>query len=180
MHQMMVRRHFPVLAPDGLLVPADFQSMGFGVPAALGAAIARPGRTVVAVVGDGGLAMTGLELLAAVREAVPLKVLVLSDGRLGLIHRQQVDSYGKPHGVDLGPFEPGALALAAGAAYRRLRGAPRAELEEWLAIPGPAVLEVTLRATAPGRLAELAGAARAAARGALSPRLLAAVRRLRD
>lgn len=179
MHQMQVRRHFPVLAPDGLLVPADFQSMGFGVPAALGAAIASPGRPVVAVVGDGGLAMTGLELLAAAREGVPLKVLVLSDGRLGLIHRQQVDSYGKAHGVELGPFEPGALALAAGAAYRRLRGDARAELGEWLAIPGPAVLEVPLQQTAPGRLAELAGAAKAAARGALSPRLLAAIRRLR-
>jgi acetolactate synthase-1/2/3 large subunit len=180
MHQMLVRRHLPVLAPDGLLVPADFQSMGFGVPAALGAAIARPDRSVVAVVGDGGFAMTGLELLAAAREAVPLKVLVFSDGRLGLIHRQQVESYGRAHAVELGPFEPGAVALAAGAAYRRLRGDPRAELDEWLAIPGPAVLEVPLRPTAPGRLAELIGAAKATARGALSPRLLAAIRRLRD
>jgi acetolactate synthase-1/2/3 large subunit len=180
MHQMLVRRHVPILGPDGLLVPADFQSMGFGVPTALGAAIARPDRTVVAVVGDGGFAMTGLELLAAVREAVPLKVLVLSDGRLGLIHRQQVESYGRAHAVELGPFEPGAVALATGTSYRRLRGDPRAGLDEWLAIPGPAVLEVPLRPTAPGRLAELAGAAKSAARGALSPRLLAALRRLRD
>lgn len=179
MHQALVRQHFPVLGPDGLLVPADFQSMGFGVPAALGVAIGRPGHATVAVVGDGGFAMTGLELLAAVREAVPLKVLVFSDGRLGLIHRQQLESYGRAHAVELGPFEPGALALAAGAAYRRLGGDPRSELAEWLAIGGPAVMEVPLGATASGRLAGLAGAAKAAARGALSPRLLAAIRRLR-
>ena len=180
LHQMVVRRHFRVLSADGLLVPADFQSMGFGVPAALGAALARPDRKTVAVVGDGGLAMTGMELLAAVRESVPLKVLVFTDHRLGLIHRQQVDAYGRAHAVDLGPFEPGALALAAGAAYRRLTGDPARAVAEWLDLPEPALLEVPLAPTGAGRLAEALGSAKAAARGILGRRILETLRRLRS
>ncbi|MBE0558855.1 MAG: hypothetical protein IH628_16630 [Proteobacteria bacterium] len=71
LHQTLVRRHFDVHAPRGLIVPNDFQSMGFGIPAAIGAKIAAPGRPVVAVIGDGCCAMTGMELLTAVREKVP-------------------------------------------------------------------------------------------------------------
>ncbi|MGH7585907.1 MAG: thiamine pyrophosphate-binding protein [Gemmatimonadales bacterium] len=180
LHQLVVRSHFQVLAADGLLVPADFQSMGFGVPAALGAALAQPGRQTVAVVGDGGLAMTGLELLAAVRESVPLKVMVLSDGQLGLIHRQQVDAYGRAHGVDLGPFEPGAVALATGAEYRRLTGDFSAGLADWLALPGPALLEVPLARNAAGRLAAALGVAKSTTRDVLGQRVLDTLRRLRS
>ena len=180
LHQMVVRRHHRVRSPDGLLVPADFQSMGFGVPAALGAALARPDRPTVAIVGDGGLAMTGLELLAAVRESVPLKVMVFSDGRLGLIHRQQVDSYGRAHAVDLGPFEPGALALASGAAYRRVTGQPGAAIQEWLALRGPALLEVPLVPDRAGRFADALGGAKSAARGLLGRRIVETLRRLRS
>jgi acetolactate synthase-1/2/3 large subunit len=176
---MVVRRHFKVLSPNGLLVPADFQSMGFGVPAALGAALARPGKVTVAVVGDGGLAMTGLELLAAARESVPLKVMVFTDRRLGLIHRQQVDAYGRAHAVDLGPFEPGAVALATGAAYRRLTGDPARAVGEWLSLREPALLEVPLAPTGSGRLAEVLGSAKATARGILGERILGMLRQLR-
>src|SRR5690606_19679373 len=55
MHQVMTRRHYEVLAPRGLLFPSDFQSMGFGLPAAIAAKLAIPQRTVVALVGDGSM-----------------------------------------------------------------------------------------------------------------------------
>ena len=66
LHQFLLRAHFPVLAPGTLLVPANYQSMGFGIPAAIGAALATGERTV-AVVGDGGLNIAGFELLTAAR-----------------------------------------------------------------------------------------------------------------
>ncbi|MGH8213152.1 MAG: thiamine pyrophosphate-binding protein, partial [Rhodanobacteraceae bacterium] len=64
-HQDLARRHFPVWWPRGLITPTNLQSMGFGIGAAIGAKLAAPERPVVALIGDGGLAMSGLELLTA-------------------------------------------------------------------------------------------------------------------
>ena len=69
--------------------------MGFGIPAAVGAAISAPHRKIVAVVGDGGMAITGLELLTAIREGLNLTVIVFNDGYLGLVRRNQLENYGK-------------------------------------------------------------------------------------
>ncbi len=101
LHQMLARRHFRVLDPRTLLLPTDLQSMGFAIPASIGARLARPERPVVALLGDGGFAMSALELLTAVRERIPLTAIVFNDGRYGLIHRQQVAAYGQPHGTEL-------------------------------------------------------------------------------
>ncbi|HWH51405.1 MAG TPA: thiamine pyrophosphate-binding protein, partial [Gemmatimonadaceae bacterium] len=93
-HQGMTRRHYEVLAPRGLLFPSDLQSMGYGLPAAIGARIAAPTRPVVALIGDGGFAMSGLELLTAVRERIGMSVIVFNDGQLGQIRLQQLSNYG--------------------------------------------------------------------------------------
>jgi acetolactate synthase-1/2/3 large subunit len=127
MHQVLARRHFRVLAPRGFLVPSDFQSMGFGLAAAIGAKLARPERTVVALVGDGGLAMSGSEILTAVREGIPLTVIVFNDGHLGLIRSQQLSAYGSAHGTRLNPVDWELFARSLGATYSRLdRDAERA------------------------------------------------------
>ena len=75
-------------------MPSDFQSMGFGLPGAIGAALARPGAIVVACVGDGALILSMGELLTAVREGVDLVVVVFNDGAYGLIRRQQLLNFG--------------------------------------------------------------------------------------
>lgn len=120
LHQMSVRRYFTVRSPRGLIVPTNFQSMGFALPAAIGAAIASPGRRVTAVVGDGGMIMSGLELLTAVRERIPLNVIVFNDGRYSLIRNSQLADHGASHGTDLMDPDFEALAAATGADYRRL------------------------------------------------------------
>ena len=101
LHQVLTRRHYDVLSPRGLLYPSDFQSMGFGLPAAIGAKLAAPTRAVVVVMGDGGLTMTGLELLTAAREKVPVVVVVFNDGQLNLIRLQQLKEFGRASGVEL-------------------------------------------------------------------------------
>ena len=88
-HQILTRSFLPIYAPRGLVHPSDFQAMGFGIPAAIGAALSQPRRPVVAIVGDGGLAMTAMELTTAVRERLPLTVIVFNDQSLSLIKRQQ-------------------------------------------------------------------------------------------
>ncbi len=117
-HQMSVRRHYTVRAPRGLIVPTNFQSMGYALPTAIGAALAAPARRVIAVVGDGGMLMSGLELITAVREAVPLTVVVFNDGAYRLIRNPQLATYGESHGTDIVGPDLEALAAATGADYR--------------------------------------------------------------
>jgi acetolactate synthase-1/2/3 large subunit len=171
LHQSLVRRHFPVLAPRGLMCPSDFQSMGFGVPAAIGAALGAPGRRVVAVVGDGGFAMAGMELLTAVRERVPVAVIVLNDGQLGLIREQQLREYGHAHAVTIDGLDIAAMAAAAGAQHVRLEGNAEEVLRDALARDWPVVVEVAVGDSAGQRAAHAAGFVKQAARGLLGDRL---------
>ena len=119
LHQYLVRRHLPVLTPRTLLVPANLQSMGFGLPAAVGAALVT-GKAAVAVIGDGGFAIGGLELASAVRYKIPLVAVVLVDHSFGLIRVQQLRRTGHTSGVDLPAIDLRLVAEAVGARYERL------------------------------------------------------------
>src|SRR5207248_6449392 len=93
---------FPVYEPRTFLHPAGFVSMGYGLPAALGAKAAFPERTVVAVAGDGCFLMSGMELATAVQENLPIIVVLISDGSLSLIKAIQHRRYENRFlGVDL-------------------------------------------------------------------------------
>lgn len=143
-HQDLARRHFRVLCPRGLITPTNLQSMGFGIGAAIGACLANPDRPVVALVGDGGLAMSGLELLTAVRERLRLTVIVFVDGALGAIRNQQLAASGHAFGTTLPDLDGAGFAAAIGAVYLRLEGDPDAVLRDALAAPGVTLLEVAL------------------------------------
>ena len=117
LHQALTRRYALVVQPRGLLCPSDFQSMGFGLPGAIGAAMARPEACVIACIGDGGLALSAGELLTAVREGVDLVIVVFNDGQMNLIRRQQVADFGHESGVALRNPDYGALAAAVGCSY---------------------------------------------------------------
>ena len=144
MHQVLTRRYLDILEAGGLLMPSDFQSMGFGIPAAIGAQLGAPQRPVVAVVGDGGFAMSGFEILTAVKEAIPVVVIVFNDGRLNLIRLQQLREYGREHGVDVPEVDFEAFAHAAGVKYFDVDGDPARTLREALAVGGPVLIEVRL------------------------------------
>lgn len=168
LHQQLARRHFRVLRPRTFLLPADFQSMGFALPAAVGAALADPERPVVALLGDGGLAISGLELLTASREAVALTAVVLNDGRLNLIRLQQLLRFGHEHGVTLRAPDLEALAGAVGARYVRLEGDPGAVLAESIGSGELRLLEVIVEDTAWLRRFGTIGSLRRAARAGRS------------
>ncbi len=91
-------------------------AMGYGVPAAVAAKIARPGRMVVACVGDGGFGMTGQELLTAVLYGVNPVILVFNNAMYGTIRmHQERDHPGRVIGTDLASPDFAALAVAYGA-----------------------------------------------------------------
>jgi acetolactate synthase-1/2/3 large subunit len=122
LHQILASRHFKVFSARGLLTPSDFQSMGFGLPAAIGAKLAMPDRPVVALIGDGGFAMSGMELTTAVREKIPLCVIVFKDCALGQIRLQQMSSVGYIHGTTLQTPDLHLFARSIGARYMSLSG----------------------------------------------------------
>jgi acetolactate synthase-1/2/3 large subunit len=116
-HQLWAVLDWQVLAPHTFVTPSDYQAMGFGVPAAVGACLANPDRRVVCLSGDGGLLITGFELLTAVRERLKLTVILFNDGALGLIKDMQEKFYGRSESVQLCSPDYRQLAAALGAGY---------------------------------------------------------------
>jgi len=88
-HQFWALSDFPVYTPRSFLAPADYQAMGFSIPAAIAAKLAFPSRQVVSLVGDGGFLMSGFECLNAVRWGAKIIVVVFRDGAWGLIKEAQ-------------------------------------------------------------------------------------------
>ncbi len=144
LHQVLTRRHFRVLQPRGLLTPTNFQSMGFGIGAATGACLADPSRPVVALIGDGGLAMSGLELLTAVRENLRLTVIVFVDGAFGLIRVQQMAANGRSFGTQFDGVDCEAFAAAIGVRHVRLTQDAEATLRAAIALAGVTLIEVAV------------------------------------
>ncbi|WP_326827874.1 acetolactate synthase large subunit [Streptomyces sp. NBC_01318] len=83
--KMWMARLYPAYEPNTCLVSNGLSTMGFALPGAIAAKLARPERKVLAMMGDGSFLMNSQELETAVREHVPLAVLVLVDGEYGLI-----------------------------------------------------------------------------------------------
>lgn len=128
-------------SPGRFLAPVDFSCMGYSVPAAIGAAMAHPGRDVVALPGDGAFLMTGMELLTAgAYRAAPL-VCVLRDGKLGQIAQHQRIPFNRETCSVLPDYSVAGVAQAVGAAYFRIVSV--AEVDTVL----PAALELTRHGT---------------------------------
>jgi acetolactate synthase-1/2/3 large subunit len=110
-----VARGFRFQRPGTFIGPTS-GSMGFGLPAAIAASLARPGRLGVALAGDGGFAMTMAELETAVRERAHVVAIIFDNGRYGTIWRHQELRGGEAGlATNLGPIDFAAVANAAGA-----------------------------------------------------------------
>lgn len=88
-HTHLIGQKWPTPAPGTLLMSNGWSAMGFGLPAAIAAKLCRPDQRVCAVVGDGGFLMTAGEISTAVREALNVVTLVLTDNDLALIRIKQ-------------------------------------------------------------------------------------------
>jgi acetolactate synthase-1/2/3 large subunit len=171
LHQILTRRYYEVRSARGLVCPTDFQSMGFGLPAAIGAKLAAPGRPVVVVVGDGGFLMSGMELLTALREEVPVVTIVFNDGQLNQIRLQQLAGYGHAHAVRLRNPDYGALAESFGIAYLRFGEASRTDIVQALNGTTPTLIEVIVGDTMAMRTMRVTVRAKGVARAMLGNRL---------
>ena len=151
-HQMWVAQAFPFARPRQWLTSGGLGTMGFGLPAAIGAALAEPGRTVVCFTGDGSLLMNLQELATAAEEAVNVKVILLNNGHLGLVRQQQQLFYGGRYHASRFHAAPdfAAIARGFGIAAADLGGAddPTTMLARALSGPGPCLINVPIAAEA--------------------------------
>jgi pyruvate dehydrogenase (quinone) len=119
-------------------------SMAAGLPYAIGAAAAFPGRQVVVFTGDGSMTMQLGDFLTAVQHKLPIKVVVVKNNSLGLIKWEQMVFLGNPeYGVDMAPLDFVKFAEAAGARGVRIEDPTRAhgQMAEALATDGPVIVE---------------------------------------
>jgi acetolactate synthase-1/2/3 large subunit len=88
-HQMWTAQYYKVSEPGTFITSGGLGTMGFGVPAAIGAKMARPDREVWAIVGDGGFQMTQAELQTMVQENVKVNIAIINNGYLGMVRQWQ-------------------------------------------------------------------------------------------
>lgn len=94
-HQMWVAQAYPFMRPDRWLTSGGLGTMGFGLPAAIGAALAHPGEPVVCFTGDGSLLINNQELATLSELDLPVKIVLLDNASLGLVCQQQNLFYGR-------------------------------------------------------------------------------------
>ncbi|MBQ4779202.1 acetolactate synthase large subunit [Pectobacterium versatile] len=149
-HQMWVAQSYPLRRPRQWLTSGGFGTMGFGLPAAIGAALAEPDRTVVCFSGDGSLMMNIQEMATAAEEGLNVKIVLMNNQSLGLVHQQQDMFFQKRIFAADYRYSANFLAIAAGFGFATcdLNAAadPQAALQEMLNQPGPALIHVLIDA----------------------------------
>lgn len=143
-NERLTIQHWLVHAPRTFINPSNFECMGFAIPTAIGAAFSFPERKVVAIVGDGGLVMSGLEMMTAVREQINLTVIVLNNNGFGMIRKIQQDFFGESVAVDVGSPNFKALAESIGMSYLSMDTGISA-LEQAISAQTPTLLEIKMQ-----------------------------------
>jgi len=149
-HQMWAAQWWPVRRSRSFLTSGGLGTMGFSVPAAMGAAIANPGKTVVVLTGDGSMLMNIQELATIAENGFDVRICVLNNGHLGLVRQQQELFYGKRYVASRFEARPDFAAIARGFGIRACTiGLDRGEgtLARALAAKGPVLLDIALPET---------------------------------
>jgi acetolactate synthase I/II/III large subunit len=135
-----------VQGPRRYFTPADNQSMGWAIPAAIGAQRVRPDRQVVCVTGDGCFLMSAIEMSTAARAGLPVKFFVLDDGGYHYMQMLQEPQYRRTTATEIARIDYAAFAQSVGLSFNQIRNNNDvlAGLQRAIAIPGPVLTRVTV------------------------------------
>jgi acetolactate synthase I/II/III large subunit len=145
-HQMWAAQHYGFTRPRQWINSGGLGTMGFGLPSALGAKVAKPDEDVVCLAGDGSLIMTVQELATCVTEQIPVKVFVMNNGYLGMVRQWQELFWDRRYShVEMGA-SPDWVKLADAFGALGMRVTDKGELVEAfktaLAEDGPVLVDV--------------------------------------
>ena len=145
-HQMWTAQYFHFNKPRSWINSGGLGTMGFGLPSAMGAKVARPDDDVVCVAGDGSLIMTCQELATCVTEDIPVKVFIMNNGYYGMVRQWQELFWEKRYSsVEMGA-SPDWVKLAEAFGATGVRATDKKDLvgtmKEALATDGPVVVDV--------------------------------------
>jgi acetolactate synthase-1/2/3 large subunit len=147
-HQMWVAQAYPLRRPRQWLTSGGLGTMGFGLPAAIGAALAEPQRTVVCFSGDGSILMNIQEMVTAAEEGANVKVILMNNASLGLVYQQQTLFYGERIYASKFQAMPDFIKVAEGFGMRAVdldkAAQPRVALAEALNTPGPCLIHASI------------------------------------
>lgn len=149
-HQMRAAQAYPFDTPRRWLTSGGLGTMGFGLPAAIGAALARPDLPVICFSGDGSLLMNIQEMATAVEQGVNVKIVLNNNNALGLVRQQQQLFYeGNLFASDYG-YAVDFLRIAQGFGMQTLNldqsADPSGDLERIFNEPGPGLIHLTVDA----------------------------------
>jgi len=145
-NQMWTAQYFSFLKPRTLLTSGGLGTMGYGLPAAMGAQAAFPNKLVIDISGDGSFQMNSQELATVVQYHLPVKVVILNNGYLGMVRQWQEFFYGKRYAsVSLEGVSPDFVKLAEAYGAMGLRATKPEEvlptLKKAFSIPGPVIID---------------------------------------
>ncbi|MGA2164845.1 MAG: thiamine pyrophosphate-dependent enzyme [Solirubrobacteraceae bacterium] len=145
-HQMWTAQYYDFPAPRRWINSGGLGTMGFGLPAAMGAAVGCPDRLVCCVAGDGSVQMNAQELATCAQDGIPIKVFIMNNGYLGMVRQwQELFWDGKYSHVDMGKFPDFVkLAEAYGATGMRFEDKHTLveDIKRAIATEGPVVVDV--------------------------------------
>ncbi len=146
-HQMVASRYFKFRKPKSNVTSGGLGTMGFGLPASMGAQLGQPNRKVVAVIGDGGFQMTIQELGTIAQNKLPVKIIILNNNFLGMVRQWQQLFFEKRYSfTEL--QNPDFIMIAKGFGIEGHKVEVREDLEKsirkMVEHPGPYVLEVVV------------------------------------
>ncbi|MDR0620296.1 MAG: biosynthetic-type acetolactate synthase large subunit [Deltaproteobacteria bacterium] len=147
-HQMWAAQYFQAKKPRHFLSSGGLGTMGYGLPAAIGAQIAYPDKTVCLIVGDGGFQMNLQELGTVAQYSLPVKIMLINNGCLGMVRQWQQFFFNRRYSQTLFDYNPDFVALAKvyGLWADRVDLASQVDrgVAKLLAQKGPAFLEVVV------------------------------------
>ena len=147
-HQMWVAQAYPLRRPRQWLTSGGLGTMGFGLPAAIGAALAEPQRTVVCFTGDGSILMNVQEFATAAEEEANVKVVLMNNASLGLVFQQQTMFYGERIFASKFRGMPDFIKVAEGFGWQTLdldqAGDPVTALRAAMSLTGPVLIHASI------------------------------------
>jgi acetolactate synthase-1/2/3 large subunit len=147
---MWAAQFFTFTEPRSWLTSGGLGTMGYGLPAAMGAQVAFPDRLVIDIAGDGSIQMNSQELATVVQYNLPVKVIILNNGYLGMVRQWQELFFDKHYSSTTMDHAPDFVKLAEAYGALGLRALKPEEVESVLqqafAHPGPVVVDIAVAA----------------------------------